>query len=385
MTRLFLRIAPVVIAFQIASVLVGAAGAAAASARVGYVVHASTPAASAAAAQAVGAQPTASYTSAFAGFAAPLDPAQLADLRTQPGVLGLEQDRRVTPIEPAAAPALTESTQLNPPNWGLDRIDQRNLPLDGRYTSTATGKGVTVYVLDTGVDTTHPEFGGRATQPFNAVDSTAGDCDGHGTVVAGIAASSLHGVAKEATVRSVKVLDCNGSGTLSTLLSGIDYVAKNASGPSVAVMSWSYGRSDVLVAAVAKLVAQGVFVASSAGNTGSEDCSVAPRAAAGVLVVANSTIDDKRAPSSSTGSCVGLYAPGTSIVAPVPGGGTAAYTGTSMAAPFVAGVAALFKQTFGDQPSATVKQWIEDNATPGVVDGGGTGGTPNLLLNTGGL
>ncbi len=384
-TRLFLRIAPVVIALQIAAVLVGTGSASAANARVAYVVQAATPAESVAAAESVDAQPTATYDSAFAGFAAPLDADQVADLRTRPGVLGVEQDRRVTPVGPAYTPSMTESTELDPPNWGLDRIDQRNLPLDGKYTTKATGKGVTVYVLDTGVDTTHPEFGGRATQPVNAVDSTLGDCDGHGTVVAGIAASSLHGVAKQATVRSVKVLDCNGSGTLSTLLSGIDYVAKTASGPSVAVMSWSYGPSDVLVAAVAKLVAQGVFVASSAGNTGADDCTVAPRAAVGVLVVANSTIDDKRAQSSSTGSCVGLYAPGTGIVAPVPGGKTASYTGTSMAAPFVAGVAALYKQTFGDQPSAVVKQWIEDHATPGVIDGGGTGGTPNLLLNTGGL
>ncbi|MDT7707413.1 MAG: hypothetical protein QOG20_3020 [Pseudonocardiales bacterium] len=388
-TRLFLRIAPVAIGLQLVALTAGTGVASASdgsAAMVGaYVVHASTTAAATDAARAVGATPTVTYDSAFAGFAARLTPTQVQGIESRPGVLGVEQDRRVTPIEPAPPAPLTEATELDPPNWGLDRIDQRNLPLDGRYTTKATGSGVTVWVLDTGVDTTHPEFGGRATQVDNTVDSTAGDCDGHGTVVAGIAASSLHGVAKQATVRSVKVLDCNGSGTLSTLLAGIDFVAKNAHGPSVAVMSWSYGPSDVLVAAVSKLVAQGVFVASSAGNTGADDCTVAPRAAVGVLVVANSTIDDKRNPTSSTGSCVGLYAPGTGIVAPVPGGGTASYTGTSMAAPFVAGVAALYKQTFGDKPSATVKQWIEDHAVPNVIDGGGTGGTPNLLLDTGGL
>jgi subtilisin family serine protease len=136
---------------------------------------------------------------------------------------------------------------------------------------------------------------------------------------------------------------------------------------------------------VSALVDQGVFVASSAGNSGADDCGVAPRAAKGVLVVANSTIDDRRAPSSSTGPCVDLYAPGTSIVAPVPGGGTASYTGTSMAAPHAGGVAALYKQTYGDAPSGVIEKWIADHATPGVVEGGETGGTPNLLLNTGGL
>jgi subtilisin family serine protease len=150
-------------------------------------------------------------------------------------------------------------------------------------------------------------------------------------------------------------------------------------------MSWSYGPSEVLLSAVAGLVGRGVFVASSAGNSGADDCTVAPRAFPGVLVVANSTVDDQRATSSSTGPCVDLYAPGTSIRAPVPGGGIASYTGTSMAAPHAVGVAALYKQTYGDAPSNVIEKWIIDHATPGVVRGGETGGTPNRLLNTGGL
>ncbi|GAA1397753.1 hypothetical protein GCM10009613_50830 [Pseudonocardia kongjuensis] len=348
-----------------------------------------------AAVEAVGAEPSVTFDTVLHGFAAPLDPAQAAELRDRPGVVGVEEDRTVTPLDPQAAhqaapldpddPDGAATAEQAPGNWGLDRIDQPDLPLDGQYRRTASGAGVDVFVLDTGVDARHPEFGGRARLEVNTIDDRDEDCDGHGTVVSGIAASNSYGVAPGANVRGVKVLDCNGTGTLSSLLAGLDWVVQNKRGPSVAVMSWSYGSSPMLRQAVQRMLDAGVFAASSAGNTGGDDCTALPRAVDGVLVVANSTIEDRRASNSSTGRCVSLYAPGTRIVAPVPGGGTASYSGTSMAAPFAAGVAALYKQAQGDRPSPAVKQWIIDNAVGGRIDGGSTGNTPNRLLQTGGL
>jgi subtilisin family serine protease len=386
-TRFLLRIAPVVIAVQLV-VAITLPETTVARDDVGdlmaYVVHARTTADATSAAAEVGVRPTRMFDRAFAGFAARLSRDQVDRLRARSGVLGVEEDRPIAPLDPNRRHDLSEGAQPEPPNWGLDRIDQRGLPLDHSYTTTATGAGVTIYVLDSGIDAGHPQFEGRAQFVLNTVDEEDRDCDGHGTVVAGIAASRDFGVAKEAQVRAVKVLDCTGAGTLSSLLAGIDYVATNAQAPAVAVMSWSYGPSEVLLSAVAGLIGQGVFVASSAGNSGADDCTAAPRAFPGVLVVANSTKDDQRATSSSTGACVDLYAPGTGIRSTVPGDGIASYSGTSMAAPHAAGVAALYKQVNGDVASTVIERWILDHATPGVI-GGETDGTPNLLLNTGGL
>lgn len=379
-----LRALPWVIALVLVAGLVGPGFGRAAADPATWIVHTRTAADSDAVVHDGGITPTAVFDSAVAGFAAPLTSAQLGSVRRHPGVLGVERDQAGAPAEPRTT-RLSAADARGQGNWGLDRIDQRALPLDGRHAVKATGVGVTIYVLDTGVDTTHPEFDGRAQPAFNAVDRTDDDCDGHGTVVAGIAASRLHGVAPQAQVRSVKVLDCNGVGTLSSLLSGIDWVARNAQRPAVAVMSWSYGPSDALAAAVGSLVDGGVFVAASAGNTGADDCAALPRAVPGVTVVASSARDDRRVTASSTGPCVDVYAPGASIMSTAAKGGVQSWSGTSMAAPHVAGVAALYKQVHGDAPSADVEKWIVDHATPGVVQGGDVGGAPNRLLYAGDL
>ena len=406
-----LRSLPWVVALVLVTSLAGPGVGTASAEPTTWVVHTRTPGDAEAVVRDVGALPDATYQ-AVSGFTARLSPRQLGAVRGHPGVLGLEPDRAVAQLEPRSNRLSAVEATAPSGNWGLDRIDQRFLPLDEKRRTRATGAGVTIYVLDTGVDTTHPEFGGRAqagtdtvgrsgAPPGAASDRRARaasgassaassgveseDCDGHGTVVAGIAASRDHGVAPDAQVRSVKVLDCNGVATLSSLLAGIDWVARNAQRPAVAVMSWSFGASDTLAAAVRGLVDGGVFVAASAGNSGAEDCGALPRAVPGVLVVAGSTRDDRRATTSSTGPCVDVYAPGTSIVSTTPGGGTGSWSGTSMAAPHAAGVAALYKQVYGDAPSADVERWIVDHATPGVVRGGDVDGTPDRLLYAGDL
>jgi subtilisin family serine protease len=317
------------------------------------------------------------FSTAVNGFSAKLTPAQLADLQKNPDVVAISQDVYVQNV--------LDTTQTNPPSWGIDRIDQRNLPLSNSYTYTRTGSGVHAYIIDSGVDPSHPNFGGRASFDFNGIDSNNTDCNGHGTHVAGTIGSTSYGVAKNTRLHGVKWLNCSGGGTASSAIAAVDWVTRNAVKPAVANASWNFSANTTLENSLRAMINSGVFLAASAGNTGANSCDRLPRKISTALVVAASTSTDARASYSSTGSCVDIYAPGSAIVSTLPGNTTGSYNGTSMATPHVAGVAALYLQTSPSASPATVKSYIEANATPNVVSGGSTGSTVNRLLFSNGL
>ena len=311
------------------------------------------------------------YTSAINGFAATLSGKQLR---------ALQRDSNVASIEPNQVIRL-ETTQSPTPSWGIDRIDQRNLPLSNSYTFTANGTGVTAYVIDTGINPTHPDFGGRAAVAFDATGGNGIDCNGHGTHVAGTIGSASYGVAKNVQLRGVRVLDCSGFGTTAGVIDGVDFVTANSPGPSVANLSLGGGKSAALNRAVANLSNSGVLVAVAAANSAANACSFSPASEPTAVTVAASDINDASASFTNFGRCVDLYAPGVQITSTWLGNTTNTISGTSMATPHVAGVAALYKSTFGDAPSATVASFITSNATPGVLTGVPKK-TPNLLLYT---
>ncbi|MEU0157424.1 S8 family peptidase [Streptomyces sp. NPDC006261] len=333
----------------------------------------------------LGLQALFTYGNVLHGFAVTLTATELEAVRAVPGVLAVEENAEVAVEAPRAgglfrAPAAT---------WGTDRIDQRALPLDDTFTTTATGDGVKVYVVDTGIDATHAEFGDRVVKGYDAVgDGRDGqDCNGHGTHVAGTVGGSTSGVAKDASLVSVRVLNCQGRGTWAGIIAGFDWVAKDAAaGSTPAVLNASLGgaRSNSVDAAVEAVADAGVLPVVAAGNDDSDACAVSPAAADGVVTVGASDRQDRETSFSNWGSCLSLYAPGADIVSAKLGGGTVSLNGTSMASPHVAGVAALYKQ---DNPSATpaaVTRWLTDTATPDVLSGLGQG-SPDLLLHTGGL
>ncbi|MFD5365964.1 S8 family serine peptidase [Streptomyces sp. NPDC127103] len=318
------------------------------------------------------------YTSAINGYAVELSEAQARKLAADPAVASVVQNRVFT----------VDGTQPSPPSWGLDRIDQRALPLNQSYTYPDTaGQGVTAYIIDTGVRITHSDFGGRASNGYDAIDNdnTAQDGHGHGTHVAGTVAGTSYGVAKKAKIVGVRVLDNSGSGTTAQVVAGIDWVTRNAVKPAVANMSLGGGVDSALDTAVRNSIASGVTYAVAAGNDSSNASNYSPARVAEAITVGSTTNTDARSSFSNYGTVLDIFAPGSSITSSWNSSDSATNTisGTSMATPHVAGAAAVYLAGNPTATPAQVSTALTTAATPNVVTNPGSG-SPNRLLYVGG-
>ncbi|MBQ1036111.1 MULTISPECIES: S8 family serine peptidase [Micromonospora] len=316
------------------------------------------------------------YGAALRGFEVKVSASAAARIAADPAVAYVEQNHTVS----------ISGTQANPPSWGLDRIDQRNLPLDSSYTYPNTASNVHAYIIDTGIKFSHNDFGGRATSGYDAVDGgSADDCNGHGTHVAGTVGGSSYGVAKAVQLVGVRVLNCSGSGTNAGVIGGVDWVTANAIKPAVANMSLGGGANTSLDNAVRNSIASGVTYGLAAGNdSGANACNTSPARTTEAITVGSTTNTDARSSFSNIGTCLDIFAPGSSITSAWYTSNTATNTisGTSMATPHVVGAAALVASANPGWTPAQVRNQLVANATPNVVSNPGSG-SPNLLLNVG--
>ena len=307
-------------------------------------------------------QATHVYQHAIKGFAATIPPAAVEALRDNPNVRYIEQDQI----------AHADATQPNP-TWGLDRIDQRNLPLSNSYTYDFTGTGIKAYILDTGIRFTHTEFGGRAVSGFDAIDGgTADDGNGHGTHVSGTVGGTTYGVAKNVSLVAVRVLDNSGSGSFAQVISGVDWVTgDHTTTPSVANMSLSGSVFTALDDAVRASIADGVTYCVSAGNNAADASTRSPAGVIEAITVGATSITDGWASFSNFGPVVDISGPGVSITSSwfTSDVATNTISGTSMSSPHVAGVAALYLSANPSASPAAVQSAIVSNATTGVITG----------------